>query len=154
MGKVNAAIDTARDAIESGLYTGASVTDLQASIDAVVWDKTVAGQGQIDAMADAILDATGSLIEKALEIILNISEGMVAEAHTISPGMPHITAGSSTSFAIINDQIKILSCGVYYAAGEEALNAYLAGDLSTQAVLWEFDSGADNWITTRITASG
>lgn len=100
-------------------------------------------------MADAILDATGSLIEKALEIILNISEGMVTALEGTGicdiTWNANVTAGSSQSFAIINDKIKILSCGVYYAAGEEELNAYLAGDLSAQAVLWECDSEADNY---------
>lgn len=144
------AVDTALSTVPADLtlYTDASSAALNQAITAVDRTKKVAEQSTVDAMAAAITKAVNSLIEKAVEMSISISEGMVTNA--AESGKYNITwnatvnIGSETSVSNINQSdLKFISYGVYYATDEEELNALLSGTATDEAKQKVFDSGED-----------
>ena len=149
--EVNAAI--AEIPSDLTVYSLETVRALQNEVNAVVWDLPASEQETVDGYASRIREAISALREITIDILFEISEGMVttaaAEGKYDITWNAHILAGEETSYEDINSQIQIQSYGVYYAASEEEIQRLLQGQTDALAKMVVFDSGEDIDVYTR-----
>lgn len=135
------------------MYSEKTVQALNDAVAAVVYGKMADEQAVIDGYAQAIRTAIANLVEPAVEMVLNISSGMITPAdiereYDITWNA-HILAGEETSYEVISSQVKFKDYGVYYAADAAEIDKLIQGDAEAIATMLSFESGEDIDVYTR-----
>lgn len=127
---VDAAIAAIPADIDNDVYTTASVQAVKDAQNAVVLGLKKIDQAIVDGYAAAINQAVANLVNRAVEMDITISTGMVTASSAMEGRYDitwnaNIVIGSSTSIEDINASgIKFKSYGVYYAMEGETLADY------------------------------
>ena len=105
--KVNDAIDKANELVKEN-YSNFSI--VQAAVDAVIWDKNITQQSDVDAMATAIMSAI-NLLQKKPDVSSTIPED--SSSQTSSNSVPTtVPSTGGKSAALVIGLLFISACGL------------------------------------------